>query len=248
MTRFFILLPFAFCLLPSIAFAVNQKEALEWLLLREDYETLGERAENLSKENPRSEYVYLAGLGYLKSSNFDEAREQFQEVAQNHPKSPEVEKALIGIADSYYLEGKTEEALERYLAIHRKYRKSPWGNYVVYRLGQCYQSIGYSQSATWYFEHLIQEAPHSPEAKLAQVRLKEGFLFSVQVGVFSDSRNANRMDRLLRSKGFQPFIAESEEGGQSLYRIRVGQFITQKEAIELANRLKEEGFSARVYP
>jgi rare lipoprotein A len=44
----------------------------------------------------------------------------------------------------------------------------------------------------------------------------------VQVGAFSDSNNALRMEKTLREQGFTTVIRNSSEAGRNIYRVRVG--------------------------
>ncbi|MBI1976230.1 MAG: tRNA (N6-isopentenyl adenosine(37)-C2)-methylthiotransferase MiaB [Candidatus Omnitrophica bacterium] len=245
---------FVFCFLSSVfcflssAHAVTHQESLEWLLLQEDYETLANRGESLSRDYPQAEYFYLSGLGYLKESQFDKARGQWSELVQHFPRSPQRVKAEIGVADSYYLEGKNEEALTRYLELHKKERKGEFHPYLLYRLGQCYQKTGNQQDSQWYFEQVQQRYPNSPEARWAKTKLKEGTVFSVQVGAFSNRRNAYKMERLLSEKGFRCYVVESVDGGLPVYRVRVGKLATQREAQRLRAQLTEHGFSTKIFP
>ena len=44
----------------------------------------------------------------------------------------------------------------------------------------------------------------------------------VQVGAFSDSNNAVRMERRLREQGFVTVVRNGSEGGRNIYRVRIG--------------------------
>ena len=217
-------------------------------MLQEHYETLASRGEDLAKSYPGAGYLYLAGLGYLQSSQWDKAREEWNEVLQRYPNRPERGKAEIRIADSYYMEGNVEEALNHYLSIYKKQRKSAWRHYLFYRLGQCYQKIGNRKEAEWYFGQVKNQYPNSPESGWVKNQLQEGPLFSVQVGVFSSKKNSHKMENLLLEKGFRSYIVESSEGGETLYHIRVGELPTHEEAERLQAELKEHGFSTKIYP
>ncbi len=236
-----------FCFLSS-AHAITHQESLEWLLLQEDYPTLSVRAESLAASYPKAEYLYLSGLGYLKDGKYDEARRQWNEIVRHHSRSPERKKTEIRIGDSYFLEGKKEEAVKRYLSIYKNDRKSPWRPYLLYRLGQCYQKIGNDKESGWYFEQVANQYPNSPEAHWVKNQLKEDSFFTVQVGAFSSSKNAYRMERLLRDKGFRCYVAESQENGKPFYRVRVGKMTTHQEAERLEAQLREYGFATRIFP
>lgn len=235
------------CHLPS-AFAVTNKESLEWLLLQEDYPTLSVRAESLAASYPKAEYLYLSGLGYLKNSKYDEARKQWNEIVRHYPRSLERKKAEIRIGDSYFLEGKIEGALKYYLSCYKNDRKSPWRPYLLYRLGECYQKTGNNKESQWSFDQLANQYPNSPEASWVKSQLKGDSFFTVQVGAFSSNKNAYRMERLLREKGFRCYVAESQENGKPFYRVRVGRMTTHEEAERLEAQLREYGFATKIFP
>ncbi len=236
-----------FWFLPS-GFSITHQESLEWLLLQEDYPTLSARAEGLAASYPKAEYLYLSGLGYLKSSKYDEARKQWDEILRHYPRSSEREKTEIRIGDSYFMEERIEEALKYYLSVYKKNRKSPSRSYLLYRLGECYQKIGNNKESQWYFDQMVNQYPNSTETRWVKSQLKGDSFFTVQVGAFSSSKNAYRMERLLRKRGFRCYVVELQENGESFYRVRVGRVTTHEEAERLEAQLREHGFATKIFP
>jgi len=70
--------------------------------------------------------------------------------------------------------------------------------------------------------------------------------FSVQVGSFSEVKNAENFVSLLKEKGFSAYIVQASVEGKSLYRIRVGRFDSRSEAQSKLNILKSAGFNGFV--
>jgi cell division septation protein DedD len=66
----------------------------------------------------------------------------------------------------------------------------------------------------------------------------------VQVGFFSNQANASKLVDKLLAKDFPAYI-ENSAGG---YRVRVGKFTTQKEALDLEGKLSKEGYQTKVCP
>ena len=71
-----------------------------------------------------------------------------------------------------------------------------------------------------------------------QERPHERAEFSVQVGSFRNERYAQRLLRELREEGFPAYIERYGE----FNRVRVGEDLTMREAIELERRLKRRGY------
>ncbi|NLJ79961.1 MAG: SPOR domain-containing protein [Firmicutes bacterium] len=66
-------------------------------------------------------------------------------------------------------------------------------------------------------------------------------LYRVQVGVFSEKANADRLVALLKEKGYE--VIRTLEAP---YRVQTGAFSSLENANQLAARLREEGFEAIV--
>jgi len=64
--------------------------------------------------------------------------------------------------------------------------------------------------------------------------------FAVQVGSFTESDNAQRLESQLISQGFQAFSFAEQVGDRTIWRVRVGTVETREAAEGLASRLKEQ--------
>lgn len=96
---------------------------------------------------------------------------------------------------------------------------------------------------------LVKEHPESRWIGRAKALLeREDFSFSVQVGAFGTKANAKRLKAELERRGYQAAITETALDGRRLHRVRVGRYAHRQEAQEEAQRLKSEGFPARVVP
>jgi cell division protein FtsN len=69
--------------------------------------------------------------------------------------------------------------------------------------------------------------------------------YSVQVGAFKESREAEDLARSLRSKGFESRVDPPGSSGQ-FYRVKVGRFSTRAEAVAMEQRLKNNGYDCFV--
>ncbi len=75
-----------------------------------------------------------------------------------------------------------------------------------------------------------------------------GELWAVQLGSFSERENASRLAAELRKKGVTAFLAEVEQDGRTLHRVRVGPVKDRPAAEQLAAKLGRDGHNGRVVP
>lgn len=70
--------------------------------------------------------------------------------------------------------------------------------------------------------------------------------WSVQLGLFAQHDNAERLAHAAQSKGFNATLAERDAKG--LYRVRVGNLSDRAAALAMQERLRDQGFAAAVVP
>ena len=73
-----------------------------------------------------AEHARRAGI-YLLNRAFAEARAHWQALIDNYPNDPNVPAALLGIARSYYVERRYEEARQSYERLARDYPQTKEG-------------------------------------------------------------------------------------------------------------------------
>jgi rare lipoprotein A len=71
-------------------------------------------------------------------------------------------------------------------------------------------------------------------------------VFTVQVGAFSDPKNADNLLAKLKSQWGEAFIQRYDRGDQIFYRVRVGRFTTLQSAQQFTQRLKAAGYGQAV--
>jgi cell division septation protein DedD len=70
----------------------------------------------------------------------------------------------------------------------------------------------------------------------------------VQLGVFANHANADRLAQELKGKGFHTLISESSSGGRTLWRVRAGPVAERAAAEQLNARLRTAGHAGSVVP
>jgi cell division septation protein DedD len=85
--------------------------------------------------------------------------------------------------------------------------------------------------------------PASPRAPAKGSQVVEAG-FTVQVAASRDKRDAEKLVKELRSRGFDVFVVTPQfsDAKDNLYRVQVGPFATREEAVRVRDRVAKEGF------
>ena len=107
------------------------------------------------------------------AKKYGDARQQLYQYLKNQPKGPKAQEARYYLADSFYQEGKYQEAGVEFNKLRLQFPKSILVPAGLLRQALCYknqQQLGTYRST---LQKLVKAYPNSPEAKEAQKMLKE---------------------------------------------------------------------------
>jgi tetratricopeptide (TPR) repeat protein len=248
-----------FFILPTICWAADL-DTLKVDFLQGNYRrVIFEGQAQVDKINFGSsdELNYILGLSYLKEGRLDSARICFGHILDNS-NSKFKAQATLGLGDTYLVGGQFQEAEDIYNKLITSDINSSLKAAVLYRLSQSGFKKGNNQQGNEYLFKLRRDFPLSPELKLNQglalislpkndageCPLKDAGEYSVQVGFFSNSTNANNFKDKLLAKDYPAYVEEASGS----YRVKVGKFKLQKEALDLESKLSREGFQTKVCP
>jgi TolA-binding protein len=120
----------------------------------------------LSRRTKEDELQYLAGRALLKLERFNEARNRFTIVINYSDNDKFLDKAHMGLADSYYLEGDYDKAKEYYEKVMKYFPDTDDISIIYYKLGNCYSKTGQDSTSRTYYDKLVESFPDSLETKL----------------------------------------------------------------------------------
>lgn len=238
--------------------AVDPVGELEAAYLRGEYALvvangqrwLQETAATLPAPDHRDHIWYLVGMAQLQLQQPEEARRTWESFLDQSPDSRWRPDAEAGVADAVWMGEDPERAIALYQAILNRWGpEHPIAWRLQYQLGQAARQAGQWAAARQAFEALVAKAPLSFEAGLARALLQEAeFSFSVQVGAFGVRDNAVRLQRQLSQRGYSAAVDRTLADGRVLHRVRVGRFPNRAEALQTADRLRQDGFPSKVVP
>ena len=124
-------------------------------------------------ESAAAEKNYTEGMRLYHAKKYGEARQQLHQYLKNQPRGPKAPEARYYLADSFYQEGKYQEAGVEFNKLRLQSPKSILAPAGLLRQALCYknqQQLGTYRST---LQKLVKAYPNSPEAKEAQKMLKE---------------------------------------------------------------------------
>ena len=222
----------------------------EQAFLKEDYEeaviicnayvTHGDKIDD--------ELQYIAGRALLKLGRFAEARNRFSRILNDNDSDIFLDKAYIGLADSYFLEKNYEEAKSYYEKVIGYFPDSGDIHTAYYKLGECHAKLGDRETSKKYYGKLVKSYPESLEAKLLVGEKSDFVTYCVQLGSFTKWKNAKNLHDELKKKGFDVNIVTARVGDSRFYRVRVGQYNRFSDAEDKARELRNKGYAVKIYP
>jgi tetratricopeptide (TPR) repeat protein len=121
---------------------------------------------------------------------------------------------------------------------------------LYYRLSQIDLKGGNTLSAKEYLAKIKQEYPLSPEIRIDKDLFSSPEIYyTVQVGSFSNSLNANNLMQKLIQQGYPAYVEELRaQDSRVAYRVRIGKFNLRQQALDLENKLAQEGYPTKIFP
>ncbi len=199
------------------------------------------------------ELNYILGLSYLKEGKLEQSQHRFKRILNTSSgkfKAP----ANLGLADAYLMAGRFQEAQDIYTKLINDDSSGNQKAAALYRLSQLEFKKGNTREGNDYLSKLRKDFPLSPELRLEKglslitppvLPVKDtGAEYSVQVGFFSNSTNADILKNKLLAENYPAYLEDSGSG----YRVRVGKFKNYQEALDLESKLSKEGFQTKICP
>ena len=107
------------------------------------------------------------------NGEMDKARQGFQKLIENHPKSARADNAQFWIGESYYREKWFERAILEFQTVIEKYPKGNKVPAAMLKQGLALLQIGEKSSARLILKELVKKYPKAPESDVAAKKLKE---------------------------------------------------------------------------
>jgi len=252
---------FAICVFSLVLISNSYALDLDKLkssFLSGDYKAVIQEGEKILAMQPGSgdldELYLILGRSYLKDGNLLRAADIFQIIIKEYKNSKFEDEAKLSLGDTYFLRQDFSRAEIAYNDIIKANPGTKLKADLYYRLSQVKLKQGDTKAAKDYLSKLKQEFPLSTQLSLDQdlkLLVEEpvtDFYYSVQVGSFSNSVNANNLVRRLLDKGYSAYLEKVIFQGKTTYRVKVGKTSQRQEIVALDNKLSKEGYPTKIFP
>lgn len=222
------------------------------LMLRGEYVQAIDACRSLelnAKNDLKSEILYLQGNCFMKLDRQEDARVTFKK-ALPFARGDLATELYMSIADTYFLQKKYQQAIVIYEQMLTKTKnEDAYMCTLYYKLGKAYQNESEWAKTKYYFGLLEKKFPDSFELAVVKRTSVGGNFFTVQVGCFSNRRNAEKLQADLRDKGYEVYITPFQANGSELYRVRVGEFMSRLAAEHSEAELQsKEHLPTHIFP
>jgi tol-pal system protein YbgF len=121
-----------------------------------------------------AEKYYTGGMRLYHAKKYGEARHQFYQYLKNQPRGPKAPEARYYLADSFYQEGKYQEAGVEFNKLRTQFPQSILAPAGLLRQALCYKNQQQMSAYRSTLQKLVKAYPNSPEAREARNSLKDG--------------------------------------------------------------------------
>jgi tol-pal system protein YbgF len=131
-----------------------------------------QRVEIRNAPIPDDEKAYREAYLLVRRGSLDEAVPILEAFIKNHPKSRHASDAVYWLGESLYGQGRYDEAVLQFDRVIKEYQGSKKELSALLKQGQAFAKMGDAKSARIIFQQLINENPHTAQARIAKAKLK----------------------------------------------------------------------------
>ncbi|MDI6722950.1 MAG: tol-pal system protein YbgF, partial [Candidatus Aenigmarchaeota archaeon] len=126
-----------------------------------------------SNENIPVESLYEQAYNAFTEGKYDKARREFQELLKRFPRGELSENAQFWIAESFFFEKQHERAIVEYAKVIEEHEAGSRRPHALLKQGLSYLALGDKTMAKIIFQKILEDHPHSTQARIARNRLTE---------------------------------------------------------------------------
>jgi len=204
--------------------------------------------------------LWLESGSLFATGRTELALKSLKNLMELYPASPWAAWAQLGAAEIYFSEGNFNKSLKEYNKVIDKYAGTETFPLALAGMSRTLEASGEKDKAVLYLNLYKERFPRGIEVE-SQIHTEEvnprkdpgtaekltGTKYSVQIGVFANQENADKMMSRLKSRGYSPDQYNKTIQNKKYYVIQVGVFNSLSEAQKLREKLeREEGEVYRI--
>jgi tol-pal system protein YbgF len=122
---------------------------------------------------PADRAQYEKASQMFQQGQYGQARKEYQIFLDKYPKSDLADNALFSIGESYYNEKKYQDSIETYQQVRDRFPKGNKVPHAMLKQAAAFEKLGDTTAARILHEQLVEKYPGSPEAQIAEKKLKQ---------------------------------------------------------------------------
>jgi len=197
--------------------------------------------------------LWLESRSLFATGRTEQALKSLQNLLGLYSASVWAAWAQLGIAEIYSSQGSFNKSIKEYTKVIDKYAGTEAFNLALAGMSRAFEASGEKDKAVLYLNLYKERFPGGIETE-SQIQPEEvkprkdpgtaekltGTKYSVQVGVFANQENADKVMQRLRSRGYNPEQSDKTIQNKKYYVIQVGFFNSLSEAQKLREKLERE--------
>ncbi|MCK9425463.1 MAG: SPOR domain-containing protein [Ignavibacteriaceae bacterium] len=196
------------------------------------------------------EFNIVSLLKKIEEGKSGDVKEELQPLLKRNPEDP----SLLFLSALLTEDG--AKANEKYLKIVNVFPKSKYADAALFRIFSYHTAIGDEKAAAAYLKKLKSEYPksnylpspekiaveNSEETIVQRIapQKNENYRFTIQVGAFSDVKNAKALKVDLEDSGYEIDITEKNVAGTIFNVLYLGKFEDKKSAEKVLDKVNLE--------
>ncbi|MCK5219437.1 SPOR domain-containing protein [bacterium] len=193
-------------------------------------------------ENPWCAPAFcLAGQCQMALKKYPEAQALFSSLIERYPQSPWVGRALAGLGDAELGNKNIPASLKAYNRYLREFPKGDLSHLVLHKKARVLDQQNMKDESAQVIHELVTRYSDSYEAQQARNRLSNVLKkFTIQVGAFSQSEYAAKLEKKLRQQGYNAYTLRTKGANGDFYQVRVGSYTSREFADKFAEKLHKK--------
>lgn len=204
--------------------------------------------------------LWLESRSLFSTGRIEQALKSLKNLLELYPASAWIPWAQLGIAEIYFSQGNFNKSLKEYNKVIDKYASTETFPLALAGMSRAFEASGEKDKAVLYLNLYKERFPRGIEVE-SQIQIEEvnprkdpgtaekltDTKYSVQIGVFANQENADKVMKRLKSRGYNPEQSYKMIQNKKYCVIQVGVFNSLSEAQKMREKLeREEGEVYRI--
>ena len=223
--------------------------------------TLSSKFKKIFPKSPiLPQMLWLESKSLFSTGRTEQSLKSLKNLLELYPASSWAAWAQLGIAEIYFSQGSFNKSIKEYTKVIDKYTGAEAFSLALAGMSRAFEASGEKDKGVLYLNLYKERFPGGIETE-SQTQTEEitprkdpgtaekltDTKYSVQIGVFANQENADKVMQKLKSRGYEPEQSYKTIQNKKYFVIQVGSFNSLAEAQKVREKLeREEGEVYRI--